>query len=216
MNATRIRTLPILLLALACAQASFAQSGGSTPPTPQLRLLSCGQVEIGWNPALVDQYPDIPSACHEVVTSQGVKFARFEADFVRVNGDGSVTSAFVDPRGRQVGRYTLIPGPTQQVLLGGRRYPFSELRPGQRINLYVPEGAYGLASEPVASPTYIGEIAQYERLPVEEPVEIARVEPASSMPTRLPQTAGLTPWITTAGLLSLLVAGGLGAARRFD
>jgi hypothetical protein len=213
MNARPIHTVPLLLLALACTQPAFAQSGGSTPPSPQLRLLSCGQVEIGWNPALIDQYPDIPSACHEVVTSQGVKFARFEADFVRVNNDGSVTSAFVDPRGRKVGQYTLIPGPTQQVTLSGRRYPFSALRPGQRINLYVPEGAYGLASEPVASPTYIGEIAAYEPVPVEQPVEVARVEPA---PTRLPQTAGLTPWITTAGLLSLLFAGGLGAARRFD
>ena len=175
---------------------------------PSIRVQSCNEVDIGWNLELIEQYPHIASACHEVVDNNGIKWARFEADFVRINSDGSVTSDFVDRRGRTAGRYTLIPGEGQQVTLDGRKRPFSALRPNQRISLYVPEGATSLASEPVEAPEQYAQITRYEPI-AEEPAPV-QLAAATSVPrmTRLPDTAGPLPWFAAgSGLFALLALG---------
>lgn len=208
--------LPMLILGLACAGGVAAQSQLDTRSLdkPAVRTLSCGQVDIGWNLELLNQFPNIPGACHEVVTSHGTKWARFEADFVRINSDGSVTSDFVGPNGRPMGRYTLIPFPGQQVTLDGRKYPFSALRPNQRINLYVPEGATGLASEPAASTQQFTRIARYEEAPA-PPMQVAQATPRQAyVADRLPNTAGPLPWFALGSALSFLGALGLRFGRR--
>lgn len=208
--------LPMLILGLACAGGVAAQSQLDTRDLerPAVRTLSCGQVDIDWNVELIDQFPNIPGACHEVVTSHGMKWARFEADFVRVNADGSVTSDFIGAHGRPMGRYTLIPSQGQQVTLDGRKYPFTALRPNQRINLYVPEGATGLASEPAASTPPITRIVRYEPVPA-APMQLAQATPRQPyVADRLPDTAGPLPWFALGGALSLLGALGLRIGRR--
>lgn len=208
--------LPMLILGLACAGGVAAQSQLDTRELakPAVRTISCGQVDIDWNLELLNQFPSIPGACHEVVTNDGQKWARFEADFVRINADGSVTSDFIGPRGRPMGRYTLIPFAGQQVTLDGRKYPFTALRPNQRINLYVPEGAAGLASEPIASTQPITRIARYEEVPAPS-IQLAQAPPRQPyVADRLPSTAGPLPWFALGGALSLLGALGLRVGRR--
>jgi len=202
--------LPVLLIGLALAGdvAAQAELNESRLAAPQTRIQTCGQVDIAWNLELVNQYPRIQQACHEVVINNGRKWARFEAEFVRVNNDGSVTSDFIGPLGRSMGRYTLIPGPDQTVSLSGRDYPFSALTPKQRINLYVPEGASGLASSTSAPVEQYSRVRSYEDVVIKEDY-VAQNAPAP-MPiyNRLPDTAGPLPWLAIGGIASLL--GGLG------
>ncbi|MCK7593060.1 hypothetical protein [Pseudomarimonas salicorniae] len=203
--------LPLSLLTLAVlSSAALAQNKLDTQSLadPEIRVLSCAQVDIGWNIELIQQYPHIADACHEVVTNQGKKWARFEADFLRVNRDGSVTSEFVDRRGRAVGRYTLIPGKDQQVTLNGQKRPFSALRTNERISLYVPEGAAALSSEPVVAPERYSQIVRYEPVgPTPAPVQLAAASPARQI-TRLPDTAGPLPWLALgSGAFALLALG---------
>lgn len=203
----------LLSLALVGSGAS-AQSELHTEDlaTPRVQVGSCAQVDILWNLELVEQYPQIPSACHEVVTNNGVKWARFEANFLRINRDGTVTSEFLDRRGRAIGRFTMIPGEGQQVILDGRKRPFSDLRQNQRISLYVPEGAATLVSEPMETSDATARVVDFEPASPEPVVEsstlIAEASPPPRM-TRLPDTAGLLPWFAASALLSALAALGL-------
>lgn len=215
MNKTHpcIAAVPLLLVGLAFSGAAGAQASMDTDQLqkPAVRTMSCAQVDIDWNLDLVTQYPRLPEACHEVVINNGIKWARFEADFVRRNSDGSIVSDFKSPSGRSMGRYTLVPAPGQQVTLDGREFPFSALQRDQRISLYVPEGATGLVSQPapVAQPA---RILRFEA-PMAEPVQIAQASPQPRA-QRLPNTAGPLPWFALGGMLSLLAGIGLRVGRR--
>jgi LPXTG-motif cell wall-anchored protein len=201
-----------LMVGLAFASSLPAQdlNTGRLAPT-ETRMLSCGQVDMAWNVELITQYPRIPEACFEVVTNNNIKWARFEADFVRLDRDGSVVADFYGPSGAKMGRYTVLNNPGDQVTLGGRKYPFSALRSGQRINLYVPEGAAALTTEPGLPPDRYGRFVRYEELPLER--RVADPAPTTNYyAAQLPNTAGPLPWFAVAGLGALL--GGLGLRLR--
>lgn len=178
-----------LMVGLAFASSLPAQdlNTGRLAPT-ETRMLSCGQVDMAWNVELITQYPRIPEACFEVVTNNNIKWARFEADFVRLDRDGSVVADFYGPSGAKMGRYTVLNNPGDQVTLGGRKYPFSALRSGQRINLYVPEGAAALTTEPGLPPDRYGRFVRYEELPMER--RVADPAPTTNyFAAQLPNTA---------------------------
>ncbi len=139
----------------------------------------------------------------------GTKWIRFEADFLRINDDGSIVSDFQSPRNRSIGNLTLQPAPDQRVLLDGKKYRFSELKQGQQLNFYVPEGTLNFASEPAAPSQRVAKVVE-----VEEPTRMAEVDETTTrtQPRRLPSTAGPLPLIATGGLVFL--AGGLGLGIR--
>lgn len=200
------------MVGLACASGLPAQDLKTRQLAPtDTRVLSCGQVDMAWNVALITQYPRIPDACFEVVTNNNIKWARFEADFVRLDRDGSVVADFYGPSGGKMGRYTVLNNPGDQVTLGGRKYPFSALRSGQRINLYVPEGAAALTTEPGLPPDRYGRFVRYEELPLEPRVADTSPKP-NYYAAQLPNTAGPLPWFAVAGFGALL--GGLGLRLR--
>jgi hypothetical protein len=230
-----IRSTSQLALPLSLLSLALAWSGGATAQAdlntrtlndPKVRMQSCAQVDIAWNLELIAQYPRIPEACHEVVTNNGTKWARFEANFLRVNGDGSVTSEFVNTDDRPIGRYTLVPGPDQQVTLDGRERPFSSLVANQRISLYVPEGSAELTSEPFLMPNQQSRLVRYEEDALDsermeatrtpQPMQVASAEPPAreQRMTQLPDTAGSLPWFALGGLLSAFAALVLRVTRR--
>ncbi len=203
-----------LILSLAFTNFAFAQGMDTKDLEPtHTRTLSCGQVDMAWNLELIEQYPRIPDACFEVINNNGNKWARFEADFIRLDRDGSVVADFVSPGGRSMGRYTVLNNPGQQVTLDGRKYPFTALRGGQRINLYVPEGAAALTTEVGTPPESYGRIVRYEA--PAEPPQLAQAAPVlSPSALRLPNTAGVLPWFAVLGIGALLIGAGLRFANR--
>lgn len=157
---------------------------------------------VNWNAQLLREYPRVAQACHEVIESGGRKWARFETELVSVNRSGAVKSNFKDRQDNYMGAITIMPAHDQMVAIDGRNYRFSELRAGQMLNVYVPEGMYGFSMAPGAPPAQVVEIS-------EEPAPVAAAEPVIA---RLPSTAGPLPWFALGGLLSL--AGGVGFAIR--
>ena len=158
---------------------------------------SCAAVQ--WDARLLAEYPRVAQACHEVIVSDGQKWARFETELVSVNRSGAVKSNFKDRDDNYMGAITITPAHDQTVEIDGTQYEFSALRPGQMLNVYVPEGMYAFSMAPGAPPAEVVEI-------VDEPA------PADPVIARLPSTAGPLPWLALGGLVSLL--GGIGFAIR--
>jgi len=196
-------------VALACASTGSAQRADTTAlDKPAVNAPSCAQ--LSWQKEIVARYPGIAAACQEVVVSNDVPFARFTGELVQVNRNGSVKVDFKDREGRSLGKATTLqPAPTQRVLIEGRSYRFSELPLGQELSMYIPEARLVVATEPTAPPEAVAQIVLEEHAVTgEQPVEPARLaeaapQPATVQSARLPDTAGWTPMLGLAGLISL-------------
>lgn len=218
MNHKRISgQLPIALLlaGLVGSGTLVAQESlnRSDLPRPSEDRTSCQ--DVNWNQALLTRYPWALDSCQEVILVNGQKWARFEAEFERMNRDGTFDVDFVNRQGRSLGVVSLQPGTNQTVLLDNREYAFSELRQNQKLNFYVPEGTFGFAFEPGAAPDKRVEVVE-PRAPAAEPVRLARAEPrpARKETTTLPATAGPLPLFALSGLLAMLSGLGMTIRRR--
>lgn len=206
----------LLIGCMFAATSTIAQERTSSGdmPKPKTQKASCDVVDwqTGWDRELLARLPNMEDGCHEVVVVDGTKWIRFEADFVRINDDGSIVSDFQSPRDRSIGNLTLMPAPEQRVLLDGKEYRFSELRQGQSLNFYVPEGTFNFASTPTAPPQRVAKVVE-----VKEPTRLAEVDKTTkrTQPKRLPTTAGPLPLIATGGLVFLMGGLGLGIRRWF-
>lgn len=200
---------------LGCMAAGTAVAQQQQLDTRSLGATSIGAAscaEVAWNRELLEQYPRIGEGCQEVVVSDGERWARFEADLVRTNRDGSVTLDFKDREGRSMDELTLMPAAAQRVRIGGREYRFSQLTRGQELNLYVPEGMFAVAVEPGVPAEQLAEIVSpgVRLAQADEPAP--RAAPAER---QLPSTAGPLPLVLLAGLVSLLGGLALTIRRRF-
>ena len=141
-----------LLLGLAGSGNAIAQQEtGASMPRPGTDRASCNAIE--WHRDMLRDYPWVADACQEAVTVNGQKWARLEAEFQTFSDDGILRSNFRDDRGRSLGSIDLMPDSDQRVLLDGRPRMFSELRRGQVLNFYLPQGGSSFATEPVATPS---------------------------------------------------------------
>ncbi|HRQ63809.1 MAG TPA: hypothetical protein PKZ76_02915 [Xanthomonadaceae bacterium] len=207
----------MLLAGLLWAHGAVGQEiAAGDIPAPDVDRASCA--DVNWHRDLLGKYPWVADACHEVIVIDGQKWARFEADFQRMNRDGSITSDFKNRQGRSRGNIALMPGPDQRVSLDGRPYRFSELQRGQTLNFYVPEGMYAFSVAPGAPREQLVNVVETpaEAAPRPAPAQLARAEPRQTETAyRLPSTAGPLPLIALGGTLSLLAGLGLGLRRRF-
>lgn len=205
-------------VALACASTAGAQQADAkTLAKPAVNAVSCA--DIVWQKQMLARYPNIAAACQEVVVSKDTRFARFTGALVDVNRDGSVKIDFQDRDGHSLGTSTTLqPAPTQRVLIQGHRYRFSELMPGQQLNLYVPEASLAVATEPGVPPESMAKVVLDEpAAPAEVPHEGVRLaeatpQPAATQAARLPDTAGWSPLLALGGVLAL--GGGIALAVR--
>jgi hypothetical protein len=208
-------TIAFALLGVLCVSTVSAQQPLNPQNLPATRVQTQSCAEVNWAKDMLAQYPRIAEGCQEVVTSGGRKWARFEADLVRNNPDGTVTLNFKNRQGRSMENLTLMPVPGQRVSIGDRKYRFTELNAGQTVSVYVPEGMFAVASEPGAPPEQLAQIVTEPEPERVAQAEAAPAAQASRMPQRLPSTAGPLPLVALAGLLSALAGLGLRLRRRF-
>ncbi len=221
-------TSAALLMSLALSGNSLAQQGQPTMPDPDMDRTSCDEVD--WHQDMVRDYPWVADACHEAVIVDGQKWARFEAEFEQVNNDGTITSDFKNNRGRSMGSVNLEPGRDQRVMLDGQPTPFTDLRRGQVLNFYAPEGMYAFTTEPGVPESEQVQIAdrsgdremadedsdRTDRADERRSGELAEADRDSTdRQDTLPATAGPLPIIALGGLLSLLGGITLTLRRRF-
>ncbi len=218
-------TTAALLLSLAWTGSSLAQQRAPLMPSPDLDRASCSEVE--WHRNMTRDYPWVADACHEAIIVDGQKWARFEGEFQRQNRDGTIDTNFRNDRGRSLGTVTLEPGPDQRVMLDGRPTAFSDLRRGQVLNFYAPEGMYAFTTEPGAPDSEQVQIVQRQddqRRDDQTDRQLAQAErdrqadrdrDQTTRRDTLPATAGPLPMIALGGLLSLLGGITLTVRRRF-
>jgi LPXTG-motif cell wall-anchored protein len=208
MNARQRTTLRYLTaIALSTSLAGVAAAQQESFPREREQMKSCAEVD--WNRDMIDNHPRLIEACREVVVAGDRHWARFEANFSRVEADGKVIFSIRDARDRPLEDVTLQPAAGQVAYIDNRATPFSQLRRDQRVNLYVPEGQYGFVTQPGAREQATVVTTPPARTP--SPTRVATAEPRATM---LPATASPLPWFALAGVLSLLGAAGLRLSRR--
>lgn len=81
----------------------------------------------------------------------------------------------------------------------------------QLVNLSVPEGQYGFATQPGAPVEQIAVVTEAVPTPATAATGFAAAEPRAAM---LPATADAPPWVALGGLLSLFGAVGMRLGRK--
>lgn len=209
MNMLKTSRFTLCLLGLAIAGAVSAQSSEVDFPNKRTRPATCDDFQ--WHADMTRQHPRIVNACQEVVDAEGSVWARLEARFVRVQSDGMVVFSVRDNRDRVVEQMMMEPAPGQVAYLDGRATEFKDLARTDRVNLYVREGEYGYATQPVVTTARfsrvvpIAETTESEEI-VAPPANYVAANESQPMPTELPGTAGFLPWLALAG--SALLLGG--------
>lgn len=167
--------------------------------------------DVTWSDETLERYPNIATACQEVMQRDGTYFVRFEGDVRRVANQGrNVTIAF---EGGDT--LTLTPPDNMSLLIDGRQRAVRDLRPGDELTFYVPQDqltATFFAGEP--------ETSDPQEVPISteaEPSEdlLAQAEPAEPAQPQLPRTAGLLPFAGAGGLALLGLGTILTLLRRF-
>jgi hypothetical protein len=157
--------------------------------------------ELTWSAETLAKYPNIGSACQEVMQKDGKNYVKFEGEVKKVAKGG--TEVVMKMKG---GEQDLVLNPPEgrTVYVGGRKVAVKSLRPGDSLTFYVPEDRFTAAV--METPT-----APVEEIPVGPPVveQVAMTTTDYSMP----HTASSWPLVALGGLLALGFAGVLRARR---
>lgn len=208
-NATRFT---LCLLGLAIAGAVTAQAPPTDFPAERTQPSTCE--DFGWNADMTRDHPRVIDACQEVVQAEGITWARLDARFVKVKSDDTVVFSIRDKRDRLIDEVTMEPAPNQVAYINDRATEFDKLTSTDAINLYVPEGEYGYATQPVPTQRFVRVVPVVAVDPpaapvVEEtaaPAQEAMVADNEPAPAMLPKTASMLPWALFAGGLLLFAA----------
>jgi len=97
--------------------------------------------EVTWSEEALERYPNIASACQEVMERDGDYYVRFEGEVRRVaDRGGRVTIAF---QGGDT--LTLTPPESLSLTIDGRQRAPRDLRPGDELTFYVPQAQLAAA-----------------------------------------------------------------------
>lgn len=107
---------------------------------------------ITFSHEFLSHYPRAGGACREVKVENGHKWARFDADVVRVRGN-RVTANFVDRFDKSLGTITFDAAKDARVEVNGRQMRFSSLKRGDKLSFWMPEERVGFYAEPGSSET---------------------------------------------------------------
>ncbi len=183
-------------VALAAAAGVFAQSSSVDKAFSAAPGDNC--VAVNWSAETLAKYPNIASACQEVMQKDGKTYVKFDGEVKKVSKGG--TEVVMKMKG---GKQDLVLNPPEgrTVYIGGKKVPVKSLRPGDTLTFYVPEDRFIAAvMETPAAPV--------EEIPLSAPVveQVAMTTTDYSMPT----TASNWPLIALFGALAI----GLAAAMR--
>jgi len=165
--------------------------------------------DVRWSDEALERYPNIASACQEVMERDGRYYVLFEGEVRRVADRGNrVTVAF---QGGDT--LTLTPPENLSLTIDGRERRPRDLRAGDELRFYVPEDqltATFFAGQPQTS-----EPQEVPISPTTDSAEdlLAQADDEPANQPRLPRTAGFLPFVGVGGL-ALLGLGGILTLRR--
>jgi hypothetical protein len=107
--------------------------------------LSCIK-DIQFSHEFLEKYPNAAPACREVKIQNGEKWARFETKVKSVS-KGKVTVDVLNVRGDSLAEVTVAPAADAKLKIEGKEAKYSSLRPGDTLDLWMPENRFGFYSE---------------------------------------------------------------------
>ncbi len=215
MKNSNVTRFTLTLIGLAVAGVLSAQQTPTDFPVKRTQPATCD--DFMWHADMLRDHPRVVDACQEAVNAEGETWARLAARFVKVQPDGLVVFSVRDKRDREIDEVAMEPAPGQVAYINDRATEFDKLASTDRLNLYVPEGEYGYATRPaVVTERFVRVAPPIARTPPPPPAPVyaAPAAPApalamndrSTMPARLPSTAGVLPWFALGGSLLLFAA----------
>lgn len=148
-------------------------------------------LSVNWSAETLAKYPNIASACQEVMQKDGKTYVKFDGEVKKVSKGG--TEVVMKMKG---GKQDLVLNPVEgrSVYVNGKKVPVKSLRPGDTLTFYVPEDRFIAAvMETPAAPV--------EEIPLAPPVveQVAMTSTDYSMPS----TASNWPLVALFGVLAL-------------
>jgi hypothetical protein len=206
-------TIRSTTIVIAIALGASAVVSGQTKVDRAFSASGASCEQITWSKESLNRYPQIASACREVMQRDGKYFVKFEGKVKRVaDGGRQLTIDF-----RDGDLLTLTPPANMNLYIDNKPMPIRSLRPGDELNFYVPE-------DQLAAEFFQGDAATAtaQEVPISNaPAErVAMATPAESAPaanaSELPRTASALPAVGLAGLLLVILGGALTARRRWN
>jgi len=133
-------------LTLILATAAFGQTRSVAFPVEAYSPDSCRTV--AWNGKMLRHHPRMIDACHEIVVVGGEPWARFSAEFDKIDSKGNAVFNIRDHRGRFVQKLKLARTADQIAMVDGRQTPFNRLEKRSRLSLYVPHSEFAASLAP--------------------------------------------------------------------
>lgn len=110
--------------------------------------------DIKWSADFLKDYPKAPAACRRVVVKDGMKYAQFDGHVKKVSNDvveveiHNVANTAISEIGFQVSN-------GGSVTLNGKAVKVKDLKVGDLLTFWVPEGAYGISPDMAERPLKI-------------------------------------------------------------
>ncbi|MEM1401776.1 MAG: hypothetical protein AAGG55_00470 [Pseudomonadota bacterium] len=116
----------------AMANTASAQSGGA---------LTCD--DLVWSAQVLASNPDVGKSCQGVYERAGKLYAKVEIELVRARGN-RLTFKTVHTDGSMGNNRSVMVPNSWRASIDGEEYRSSELLPGQKLNVYLPEDRFAL------------------------------------------------------------------------
>jgi hypothetical protein len=130
---------------------AFAISAIAAPTVPAAQE-SCANIR--WNAAFLTDYPKAPAACREVVVKDGVKYAKFNGKVSKV-GHHFVQVAILDVADIPISSIAFEIGAGGEITVGDTVESVKDLKLGDKLSFWVPEGQFGVSPTLTAKPMKI-------------------------------------------------------------
>jgi hypothetical protein len=165
---------------------------------------ACQRVEF--SAAVLERFPNIRTACLDVITKEGQTYAVVRASLVRVSQRRMVVRVRL-PDGTQSDPLGINVNTNERVNIEGRMVPIRNLAVGQDISAYinVKDPGIAVASEAAGPVEFTPITAEPEPEPVAE---------AAAPAPEMPKTATRLPLLGTLGLFLLAAGAGIAFLRR--
>jgi hypothetical protein len=166
---------------------------------------ACERVEF--SEEVLARFPNIRSACLDVISKGDQQYAVVKADLVRATAR-RMTVRVKRPDGSHSDPIGINVSPNERINVGGKPTAIQDVAIGQELTTYISVTDPGIAFEPAE------EVAAIEFTPVPAAPEPAPTPEPTAAPAAMPTTATNLPFLGSIGLVLLAIGAGLAVMRR--
>lgn len=166
---------------------------------------ACERVEF--SAEVLARFPNIRSACLDVITKGDQTYAVVKADLVRATAR-HMTIRVKRPDGSHSDPIGVNVAPNERLNVGGKPTAIQDVAIGQELTAYISVTDPGIALEPAEE----SEVIAFTPVPVAPAVAAAPA--AAAVPAAMPKTGTNLPFLGSIGFLLLAIGAGLAFVRR--